>query len=145
VLLTALPERLDEFAMSGLVPVLPPEEREALALRLLADDPKPSRHNHPALFILEHATHPWSARLTRTVLDLARKRSTQLGSSTDYFGHYLLSQLGTYARYMDPALAGEAAHGWPERAETYHYWTKLIDEFLALLQFRHDMLRELRR
>jgi hypothetical protein len=66
-------------------------------------------------------------------------------SHTDYFGHYLLSQLGTYARYMDPALAGEAAQGWPDRAALGHYWTKMIDEFTTLLRFRHEMLKELTR
>jgi hypothetical protein len=145
VLLPALPERLAEFQMSGLVPVLGAAQRETLALRLLADDPKPSQHTHPALFILEHHTEPWSAQLTRVVLNLARKRSKHQMSHTDYFGHYLLSQLGTYARYMDPALAGEAAQGWPDRAALGHYWTKMIDEFTTLLQFRHEMLKELTR
>jgi hypothetical protein len=143
VLLTALPERMAEFAMSGLVPVLAPAAREALVLRLLAEDPKPSQHSHPALFILEHHTAPWSARLTRAVLDLARRRRKHQMSHTDYFGHYLLSQLGTYARYMDPALAEEAAQGWPERTEAGRYWDKLIDEFVAEMQFRHEMLKEL--
>jgi hypothetical protein len=144
-LLPALPERLAEFQMSGLVPVLAPAERETLALRLLADDPKPSQHSHPALFILDHHTDPWSAQLTRAVLGLARRRSKHQMSHTDYFGHYLLSQLGTYARYMDPALAGEAAQGWPERTEDGRYWAKMIDAFVALLQFRHEMLKELTR
>jgi hypothetical protein len=63
----------------------------------------------------------------------------------DYFGHYLLSQLGSYARYMDPGLADEAARGWPERTDDNRYWAKMIDEFVALLQFRHEMLKELTR
>jgi hypothetical protein len=46
---------------------------------------------------------------------------------------------------MAPSLAGEAATGWPTQAKAWEAWSPAIDEFLALLQFRHDMLKEILR
>ena len=62
----------------------------------------------------------------------------------DYFGHSLRTELPELGRIMDPAVAAAVTRDWPP-AESNHYWAKQANEFVALVQFRHEMLKELGR
>ncbi len=136
-----LPVWIEEKAFqgeNGLMEVLPPERREAFLFRLIAESKK-SLFNHPqALSLLEECQHPWSERLTRMVLDQLRRGITR--KEPLHWHRQLVKEL---ARWMAPALAGEAATGWPNVAEHPELSSQTIDEMLALLHFRHDMLEAL--
>jgi hypothetical protein len=143
-LLLARPERMEEFGLSGLVDLLSPTTREELILRLLEGELKPSYGNHPVLFFLRHSRHPWSAALTRRVLALAWERSVERMVNDDYFGHSLRAELPEFARNMDPVVAVTVTRDWPLEGSN-NYWARQANEFVALVQFRYDMLKDLAR
>jgi hypothetical protein len=118
---------------------VPPAERlEALTLPLLGGDRSPLAYNHLAT-LLEHLA-PWSVRLTRAALEHARRRMRARGTRSDPFlGDFLQSA----ARSIPPAMVDEVVGRWPTEAEEWSLWAKTVDECLALLQFRHDMLKEI--
>jgi hypothetical protein len=48
-----------------------------------------------------------------------------------------------YGRFLSASLLDEATEGWPPRLDSPNLWLNEADAMLRLLQFRHDMLKEL--
>ena len=46
---------------------------------------------------------------------------------------------------VPPAMFDELAKGWPEDVKDWDRWKGNVDEFLAKVQFRRDMLEEVRK
>jgi hypothetical protein len=78
--------------------------------------------------------------LARAVLQASRRRIAASGGKRDWL---LQSQLDAFGRAMPPALVGEAAQGWPRELAEWPGWKDGVAEFIAILQFRHDMLAAL--
>lgn len=127
------------FASEGLVDLLPPAQREALAIQLLTTGPKTLEGQHPAMQLIVRCRHDWSDQLSRTVLDQARKRVANQ-KSHDWSLYHALPDFGLYIR---PGLAEEAASGWPETGDARSYLGERIDRLTSLLQFRREMLEEI--
>lgn len=128
-------------AQEGLVELLPPARREALAIKLLAEGPKALDGQHPAMQVLLRCRHAWSDELSRAVLDQARKRMT--GQTT--YDWSLGSALPDFGLYIRPALADEAAAGWPELDASRSYLTERVERLTSLLHFRKEMLEEIQK
>jgi hypothetical protein len=141
--LLATPHAPDE-TVAGLVGLLPPERREALAERLLRADRGPLRGDHPAMPVLRHCQHAWGDALARAVL--ARLREGIAGRD-QHFGTDWQAQaaLATFARSIPPTLADEAADGWPTGARFWQWWSRPVEGMAATLRFRRDMLEEIAR
>ncbi len=140
-----LQARLDQIGrdpqLREAVEQLSPQRYESLMLRLFARYREPISQKHPAFEILQISQSPWGAELTHTVLDSLRRRVVFADATLarDYQLYSLLPALGLR---MLPDLATEAAENWPTDKPHWQIWAGLIDSMLAVLTFRHDMLKE---
>lgn len=128
-------------AQEGLVDLLPPARREALAIQLLAAGPKALDSQHPAMQVLLRCRHAWSDELSRAVLDQARKR---LAGQASYDWSFQ-SALPDFGLYIRPHLAEEAATGWPELDASRSYLSERVERLTSLLHFRREMLQEIQK
>ncbi len=143
-LLAASLARVADIKTDGLVGVLPSQRREDLVLGLLRSNREPLDGNHPALSLLPLCRHPWSAELSRAVLDGVRRyivqENTTKGNITNTASDWQLRSLvKEFALHMMPSLAPEAATALSNAAKSGSAWVQAVDEFLSLLQFRHEM------
>ena len=118
----------------NLMDVLPSVHREAFVLKVLHSKREQSSDDHARL--LRQCRHAWSVELSRVVLDSLRHRTTA--------GHdwRLRQALKESALYISPFVVHEATVGWKTETKGWEAWREAIEEFLAVLQFRHDMLEE---
>jgi hypothetical protein len=128
--------------LAGLMGVLPPEKREALMVKLIAESKKPVFSNALLLTLLRGCAHPWSRNFTRTILNELRRACA---SGKEAFDWQVRSLLKEFACCMDPALAKEAETGWPADSKTWESSAESVNQMLGLLQFRHGMLEELKK
>jgi hypothetical protein len=121
--------------------VLAPARREALVLELLR---KPLAQDHPAYAALRACKHPWSDPFSRAVLGSLRQRLVTATGRYTFDGQTagVLQQMGLSA---SPALADEAQAGWAAQSPAWPQWSGPVDALVALLQFRREMLEEIRR
>ncbi|HET7091694.1 MAG TPA: DUF5691 domain-containing protein [Anaerolineae bacterium] len=110
--------------------------KEAFVLSLLHSNPSLQPMQLAYHFLLR-CRHPWSVALSRAVLD-SLQRHTSNGDIGPQFGWspFLLE----VARYMNPELIAEAESRLHEAAVS---GIDAIDNFLNLLRFRYDMLKEI--
>ena len=120
--------------------VLPAAAREAYVLEALRTAKDDETKHAVALAVLWQCTQPWSRALSRAVLDDARHRIAA-GQSERH--RQLRESLRHFARAMDPGIAPEAAAGWPTQATAWPLWADRVDELTIILQFRHEMLKEI--
>ena len=126
-----------------LVALLPDARRDALLLDQLAADARHERggEDSAALVMLQSHAGPWSRNLSRAVVERVRDiiRRPPL---TDWVGSTLLREAATR---VPPDMLDELTAGWPENVKTWDQWKRMVDEFLSTVQFRRDMLEEIRR
>jgi hypothetical protein len=120
---------------------LPAERQEALLLHTLRADCTPL-HQHPVLGLLRQTEHIWSAELTRAVLRTLQQHMRKWRDSYDYQLRGALTE--QFALRMPPAMLDEIAAAWPDDEAVRQRWQGVIDRLLITLQFRRDMLEELR-
>ncbi len=132
LLAIAIPaKRADKF--EGLLAALPEKQRERRLATLLESDDAKTRESQGNL--VAQCRHDWSPEFSRTVLSWLHKTTAQ--ESADW---QLRNQFGGFAARLAPPTLHEVATGWPV-AETpvWEFWSKGVDEFLALAQFRADL------
>ncbi len=118
--------------LEGLLGTLPARQRERLLTSLLAADDTATGNVQSAL--VNACRHEWSLEFSRTVLAWLRKITAQPAGDWQ-----LRSQFKDFAtRLAVPALP-EVAAPWPTDAAGWEFWSKGVDEFLALAQFRADL------
>jgi hypothetical protein len=128
---------LDTSAPVELLALLPPARQDAWLREKLEKSNNPVGDDSPLMSFLTRYAQPWSPELTRSVLEKTRRIA---GSKASANGHYRLRHaLKTFALHMPPEMSAEANAGWPKDAAEWETWLKPVDEFLSLLQFRHDM------
>ncbi len=124
----------------NLLSFLPPVQQEAYILAR-TEQPTSVEEKHQTLeSLLHNADFPWSVELSRALLRTLRYYVS--GGLNDRFGHDLKANLRHFAHHIPPAFVTEAGRNWPTDAPGWAGWEKAVEEFLALLQFRHDMLKE---
>jgi hypothetical protein len=124
-------KRTDKF--EGLLAALPEKQRELRLAALLKSDDAKTRESLGTL--VAQCRHDWSPEFSRIILSWLRR--TTAGESADW---QLRNQFGSFAARLAVTTLPEAATGWPV-AETpvWEFWSKGVDEFLALAQFRADL------
>lgn len=128
-----------EIDRTQMMAALPIERREAFALNVLRLHPS-LNPDQPARWLLSACTHPWSRELSRAMLDLLQQHLAQNAFVSPWTWSSFLEEL---ACRCDPDLASEAATRLtPITLETAKALPAL-EKFLRLLQFRHDMLKEI--
>lgn len=119
--------------------LLSPEQCEAHILRLLQTHPEPLQSTHPAFALLMVHRSAWSLDLTRAVLASLRQRTARQPTHYDYL---MRSMFHIIATCLAPELLATASAGWPTDSQYWPCWEPDIKNVLALLHFRHDMLKE---
>ena len=124
-------KRADKF--EGLLAALPEKQRELRLTALLESDFAKTRESLGTL--VAQCRHKWSPEFSRTILSWLRR--TTAGESADW---QLRNQFVSFAARLAVTTLPETATGWPV-AETpvWEFWSKGVDEFLALAQFRADL------
>jgi len=101
--------------------------------------PVPLHDDH--LPLLQSHTQPWSAALSRAVVESAQQRMTS-GAGRSGGVWNLAHELERSAFLMPAHLATEFAQGWPE-ADTIPEWRQSVARFVATLRFRRDLLLDI--
>jgi hypothetical protein len=116
-----------------LIGVLPQDRAETIALEMLVGKATGNR----TVELLDACRFRWSEALSRRVLAWLRQ-----GNLANDYGlrHWMTQQA---AMWMHPAVAEEAAGGWPE--DLPPAVRGAIDQFILTVQFRNEMHKELRR
>lgn len=123
-------KRVEKF--DGLLAALSLKQREVRLAALLESDDANTRDLHGSL--VAQCRDAWSPELSRTVLSWMRKLTAQ--PSNDW---PLRSQLKDFASRLAVPVLNEAQDGWPMDSASWEFWSKGVDEFLALAQFRSNL------
>ena len=123
-------KRFDKF--EGLLTVMPPARREGRLAALLAQDDQKVRDLHGTL--LSQCRHDWSPAFSRSVLAYLRQETRR--ETGDW---QLRNQIKAFALRLAPEVLTESATGWPTESINWGFWSKGVDEFLAVTQFRSDL------
>lgn len=129
-----------EGAIQNLLPVLPASEREQFVLGALKRNPAALYTAAMPVSLLWQCESPWSTELSRTVL---RSVSHYIVTTSAYGGWEVRQSLQGIARSVSPSILEEATAVLSERASANPFFADAVDEFLATVQFRRDMLKEL--
>jgi Family of unknown function (DUF5691) len=129
-----------EELVVGLLKVLGQNKADALILQtLLENQGKLLSVNHPAYILLKHYQMPWSDKVSQLVLLSIRKYIE--GDKQYQWGMRSLFQ--SFALYMEPSVM-EAAGELLAVVQEGSFWQDFVNEFLARLLFRFEMIQELR-
>ncbi|MDY6939230.1 MAG: DUF5691 domain-containing protein [Cyanobacteriota bacterium] len=128
----------DRHSIEALIQVLPRETREAAIIDLLATQGDRLGKNHPAICLLRWCRYPWSAKLSRAVLE---RFSREIVTSKDSYNWGLRSAFLDFGYSIDPQILSEAIDLLQSAAKDGTYWAQTIEEFLEMLQFRWEFHR----
>ena len=122
-----------------LLAVLSADRREAFALNVLQTRPS-LEHDQPARIMLLACQSKWSDELSREVLNrlaihLAKNATTAVWAWPTF--------MEAIAAYFAPELATKATQRLMDALPADSHLAPAVDKFLARLQFRHDMLKEI--
>ena len=121
------------------LPALPPEVLHRVALVAIADRDH-SALEEPTLSLLTATSHAWSPQLSLAFRHALHEHILRFSDGYDY--HLRPTVVNTLGPRIDPSTLASFQGEWPTASRAWSGWTKTIDELLALLQFRHDMLKE---
>src|SRR5581483_4900124 len=127
---------------ASLVAILPAEDAETFIAGML-DVKRGKRSTEVLRQMLGAMDQAWSLAFARVVLRFVKS----LAAAEGYAGEAwpLREALKEMALRMPPALAAVAGEGWLRDHARWNLWAGAVDDFVATLQFRHDMLKELQK
>jgi hypothetical protein len=123
----------------SLLAVLPTAIREKLVTKLAASASSTSMDNYVLQQSLDAWTEPWSEGFARTMVQQCL-RGLQAGGAAAYFYAEVLKQCGLKA----PVTVAREAAEWCRRVPSENAAANAVDRFLAVLQFRVEMLAAIR-
>lgn len=137
---TTVMEHAGEQVVAELQAALPGSRREALVLEHLAQDDG-GEEDLTGLRLLRSHAGAWGPRLARAVVGRVRATMRRTGrrGTGEWTSAALLREA---APRVPPPMFDELSRGWPEDAKDWDRWKTHVDEFLAKVQFRRDMLEE---
>jgi hypothetical protein len=86
--------------------------------------------------LLFESLHDWSPGFSRAVLKWMRNLCAQDGMEWQ-----LRNRFKELVGHLAPEVLSETTQGWPTGAKNWEFWSKGVDEFLAMAQFRLEMRR----
>ncbi|MGI2907744.1 DUF5691 domain-containing protein [Tolypothrix sp. VBCCA 56010] len=129
-----------EELVVGLLKLLGQDKADALILQtLLQNQGKLLSVNHPAYTLLKHYQMPWSGKVSQLVLSSIRK---YVEANKQWEGG-MRSLFQSFALYMEPSVV-EGAGELLAVVEEGSFWQDFVNEFLATLLFRLEMIQEFR-
>lgn len=119
-------------ACQKLLSIMSLDVREARMTALLHETNPEAAHKQTVF--LPHCRHEWSPGFSRVFLDFMRRQSAQ-----DFESWPLRREFAGCAPCLAVETLPEALGGWPTEAGGWAFWSKGVEEFLALVQFRNDL------
>lgn len=133
------PDTFQGEDLNGLASCLEASQAEVLAISWLKQ--KPDLSKHPVLAVLCGSHSGWSLALSKAVLDALRRHFSNDTVVYDPELRKLVTK--HFARFMDPALAEDAATGWKRDSVAWYAGTEfMVDRLSAALLLRRDMREE---
>jgi hypothetical protein len=126
--------KLHKDASTLLLGVLPYVDQAALLTELLADAKLDARIAFDLFDTGTGFDHGWDADLSRTIL--CWLRSLVARPSADW---QMRTELAALPLKMAPEVLPEAATGWPTEGAAWEFWSKGVDELIAVAQFRAQL------
>jgi hypothetical protein len=128
---------LTDLSMEDLLSVLPRDRQNRFLINLLQVSPQKINESL-TIWLLRHSSHQWSLDLAQTVLDSLQHylNSTTTLSNSDW---ELRAALREFARFIPVALTSEVIK-LRSQLPPESSWIPSLDESLALLQFRQEMV-----
>lgn len=123
-------KRFDKF--EGLLSVMSTDKRELRISELLKANRADTKDLHGAL--IAQCRHPWTLEFSRSII--AWLKCTSKDVSSDW---QLRNQFKDFAPWLNPLALKEAVDGWPTDSKGWEFWSKGVDEFLALVQLRVNL------
>jgi Family of unknown function (DUF5691) len=113
-----------------LLAVLPAEQREKCILKAFE-----SGWSVDLVFesMLSKAAGRWSKEFSKAVAAQAK----ELAKSGDWMARSHLVAIG---KWMDPGIVASLTDGWPVDGKHWNLWSEVVDQFIAMVQFRNDMV-----
>lgn len=118
--------------VEGLLGAMPVAQREAALTRLFSADASKAL-NLPAI-LLAQCRHHWSPAFSRAVLEYLR--SVIARESGDW---QLRNEFKLFAVHLAPEVLYEARGRWSVDSQAFEFWSKGVNDFLAVIQFRSDL------
>jgi len=132
-----------EEVLAGLVESLPPARREALLLEHISGSGDDAGVDPLTTQLLRAQGPQWGEPLTRALVGRMRTVMRGRRGTAGYWS--MLQVLNDMALHVPPAMLKELSAGWPEDAKGWEDWKTSVDKFLATVEFRRDMLEEIRK
>lgn len=134
---------LNEASLLTAFLALPAGRLERLLLDSFKFEPKALYDQHPLFLLLHMAPHPWSVNTARAVAGSLQERIEE-GSSPREPDWQLRASLKEFARHIPAELYPELVEDWPDDRPNWERWADEVDTFLSVLQFRYEMLKQIR-
>lgn len=127
-------EKLHKDSSTLLLGALPYAEQAALLTEILADPKLDARTGFDLFDAGTDWERGWDAALSRTILRWLRALVAQ--PSTDW---QLRTELAALPLQMAPEVLPEAVTGWRTEGVAWEFWSKGVDELIAVAQFRAQL------
>ena len=124
----------------SLLTILPPEHKEELVKELWQNNPTLDSTSHTYLFLL-NCCHKWSLEFSQSVLNLFSIEIKKATSADHWSGIGLLKEI---APYFNPTLVEKVEAVFSEEIREDTYRARVLSNFLAKIQFRYEMLKEIK-
>lgn len=119
------------------------ESFERLVHQALAVEREPLYDRHPAFNLVlgyKENTGYWRPELVLALINSLKRR---IAAKDPYQWRIQSEGLKVIAAHVPPGMADQLATGWPEDSPFWPNWARPVREFLALLELRKEMLKEI--
>jgi hypothetical protein len=125
--------------MQSLFQTLPQARQEAFIIKLLKADPD-LNYAKPAYTCIACCDKQWGEKLSRAVIDSL----VHTAKNSPKNNYWIWTAIGnSIGRHLDPALIPEAVTRLTQATKSMPERQSQMEPFLNLIQFRHEMLKEL--
>ncbi|HBE18795.1 MAG TPA: hypothetical protein DEG17_11630 [Cyanobacteria bacterium UBA11149] len=132
-------------SIQGLINALPPQRQDTFFIKFLQENKTIFDTQNSAFSLLRHYRYPWSHEFTMALIDTL---AYHLKRTTNPYDWTLRSAFQDFACYIPlslvPVISVIIPKIVPKNASWASFWIEAIDDFMALLNFRVEMMKELR-
>lgn len=130
-------------SIQGLINALPSQRQNTFFIKLIQENKTVFDSQNPAFSLLRHYRYPWSTEFT---MALIKNLAYHLNNTKNPYDWALRSTFKDFACYIPVSILPELSVSLhkivPNNPTWGYFWKEAIDEFLVLLNFRIEMLKE---
>ncbi len=132
-----------EQSIHGLINALSTKQQNTFFLNLIQSNKTVFDNQSPAFSLLRHYRYPWTTEFTMAIIN---SLAYHLNNTTNPYDWALRSAFKDFACYIPVAILPELSVSLPNIVPNNptwgYFWKEAIDEFIILLNFRIEMLKE---